>query len=127
MNPNIKKYKLVLLKDLPMHNAGTEVLNISQEDLDGVKCYTYLNCIEPDIYSLRHNKEWVRVEEDPRCDCKTRETILLRREIIAYGRSTSSYISFKDKCIAFYYDKHCDQGELVKLPIEYCPLCGEKL
>ena len=64
---------------------------------------------------------------NPRCDCKTRETILLKRETIAYGRGTSAYISFKDKCIAFYYDAYCDQGELVKLPIEYCPLCGEKL
>lgn len=126
-----KKYKLTLLKDLPDRKAGTEVLNISQEEMDGTVPYKYLYYVRErnfnDIFSLRNDPEWVKVEEDDRCDCLTKDHITIRNEIIGYGRSLSVGLYFKKKEIGCWYDYVCDSGDYAKLPIKYCPLCGRKL
>jgi hypothetical protein len=126
-----KKYRLILLKDLPNYKAGTVVLNISQEELDGTKDYEFrlyvpeLNFSE--IYDLRNNSEWVKVEEDNRCDCLTKDYIEIRHEIIGYGRSLNIGLKIPEREIYTYYDYCCDSGNKVCMPIKYCPLCGRRL
>lgn len=127
----MKKYKLTLLKDLPDYKAGTEVLNISQEELDGTEDYEYRYWVKEknfsEIYDLRHNPDWVKIEEDPRCDCETKGRIEIRRNIIGYGRSLAVILDFNNTKIYTWYDRGCDTGSEVSLPIKYCPLCGRKL
>lgn len=127
----MKKYKLILLKDLPDRKAGTEVLNISEEELSGIVPYEYRYCVAEqnfsDIFDLRNNPEWVKIEEDNRCDCLTRKKIRIRDIIIGYGRSFSVSLDFKNKQIVTWYDHACDCGTSKNLPIEFCPLCGRKL
>ena len=127
----MSKYKLTLLKDLPNHKVGTVVLNISQEELDGAEDYKYRYYIPEqnfsDIYDLRNNSEWVKVEEDDRCDCLTKNYLSIRHEMIGRGREFSVKLLFKEKEISVYYDHYCDQGTEVNIPIQYCPLCGRKL
>ena len=125
------KYKLTLLKDLPNRKAGTEVLNISQEEMDGTIDYKYryyvLEQNFSDIYDLRHNPEWVKVEIDNRCDCETMDYISIRYAVIGYGRSLSAKLDFKMKSITTWYDHAYDSGSSKNLDIQYCPLCGRKL
>jgi hypothetical protein len=126
-----KKYKLILLKDLPNYKAGTTVLNISQEELDGTKDYKYRHYVPEmnfsKIYDLRNNAEWVKIEEDDRCDCFTKDHISISDETIGYGRHLSVGLSFVNKEIYSYYDYACDSGTTKKLPIKFCPLCGRGL
>lgn len=125
------KYKLTLLKDLPNRKAGTEVLNISQEEMDGTVDYKYRYYVPEqnfsDIYDLRNNPEWVKVEVDNRCDCKTMDYIEIRHVIIDYGRIMDVKLDFKKKAITTWYDSACDYGSSKNLDIQYCPLCGRKL
>lgn len=127
----MKKYKLILLKDLPDVKAGTEVLNISEEELLGVVPYKYHRCFNEqnsnDIFNLRDNPEWVKVEEDNRCDCLTRTNIQIRYVILGYGRSIKVSLNFKKKQIFTWYDHACDCGTSENLPIKFCPLCGREL
>lgn len=127
----MKKYKLTLLKDLPDHKAGTEVLNITQEELDGIKDYEFRYYVAElnfsDIYDLRHNSDWVKVEEDTRCDCKTKQYLDIRREIVGYGRSLNVALSFEKRKIYTWYDRGCDTGSEISMNINFCPLCGKKL
>ena len=126
-----KKYKLILLKDLPNYKAGTTVLNISQEELDGTNDYKYRHYVPEmnlsEIYDLRNNAEWVKIEEDDRCDCLTKDYISIRDQTIGYGRSLSARLSFVNKEFYVYYDHACDSGTTKKLPIKFCPLCGRRL
>lgn len=126
-----KKYKLILLKDLPNYKAGTIVLNISQEELDGTKDYKYRYYIPEmnlsEIYDLRNNAEWVRIEEDSRCDCLTKDDISICNETIGYGRGLLVGISFVDKEFYSQYDYACDTSTTKKLSIKFCPLCGRRL
>jgi len=125
------KYKLKLLKDLPNRKAGTEVLNISEEEMNGTIDYKYRNYVPEqnfsDIFDLRNNPEWVKVEIDSRCDCETMDKILIRYEVIGYGRSLNVRLDFKSKAITTYYAHSCDNGTNKNLKIKYCPLCGKKL
>lgn len=129
----MKKYKLTLLKDLPDHKAGTVVLNISQEELEGKEDYKYRYYVPEqnfsEIYDLRNDAEWVKIEEDDRCDCLTKESIRIRDGVIGYGRTLKVILSFNNKEIYTRYDRYCDQGESASksFPIKYCPLCGRKL
>ena len=126
-----KKYKLILLKDLPNYKAGTTVLNISQEELDGTEDYKYRYYVPEinfsEIYDLRNNAEWVKIEEDDRCDCLTKDFIRIRNETVGYGRSLSVGLSFVKKEFYAYYDHACDSGTTKKLSIKFCPLCGRRL
>ena len=125
------KYKLTLLKDLPNHNAGTVVLNISEEEMNGTRDYAYRRYVPEQnfsaIYDLRHDPKWVRVEIDERCDCETRDRIEIRYEVIGYGRTVSAYLNFKKQAITTWYSDACDSGTSENLSINYCPLCGRKL
>lgn len=127
----MKKYKLILLKDLPDIKAGTEVINISEEELLGIVPYKYHRCVNEqnsnDIFELRNNPEWVKIEEDTRCDCLTRKKIKIRDAVIGYGRRLNVSLDFKNKQISTWYDHACDSGTSKNLPIEFCPLCGRKL
>lgn len=126
-----KKYKLILLKDLPQYKAGTTVLNISQEELDGTEDYKYRYYVPEinfsEIYDLRNNAEFVKIEEDDRCDCLTKDHISIRNETIGYGRSLSVGLSFVTKEFYAYYDHACDRGTRKTLSIKFCPLCGRRL
>lgn len=127
----MKKYKLTLLKDLPNRKAGTEVLNISDEELNDHSKYKYIHYVESqnfiDILELSNNPEWVKVEEDSRCDCKTMDKITIRDATIGYGRSLAVVLNFDKKKITTWYDHRCDSGTTKNLDIRYCPLCGRKL
>lgn len=120
----MKKYKLTLLKDLPTIKAGTELLNVKFDDPSNK--YPDYGELE-EIYYLRDKPEWVKVEEDTRCDCQTRKRIWIRSEVIGYGRSFCVSLDFEDKEIYTWYDHRCDSGSAESLPIKYCPLCGRKL
>lgn len=76
---------------------------------------------------MRHDSDWVRIEEDLRCDCLTKEEILLIDSVIGYGRTLSTYVDFKNKRIITHYDSSCDNGKNYVLNIDYCPLCGRRL
>lgn len=125
------KYKLTLLKDLPDRKAGTEVLNISEDEMNGVIDYKYRHYAQKqnfsDIYDLRNNSEWVKVEIDDRCDCKTKDKICIRSIIIGYGRVINVTLDFKKKAITTWYDHSCDCGTSKSLDIKFCPLCGDEL
>jgi len=125
------KYKLTLLKDLPNREAGTEVLNISEEEMNGTIDYKYRHYVQKlnfsDIYDLRNNPEWVEVKIDSRCDCETMDNICVRSVVIGYGRSMNVNLNFKKKAITTWYDHACDSGSSKNLDIKYCPLCGRKL
>lgn len=125
-----KKYKIILLKDLPDLKAGAEVLNITQDELDGKENYNlsdyYVRELH-NIFNLRNNPEWTRVEEDNRCDCKTKDYINIRNEVIGYGKSLIIGLDFEDKEIYTWYDYACDRGTKRCFPIKFCPLCGERL
>lgn len=127
----MKKYKLILLKDLPDIKAGTEVINISEEELLGIVPYKYHRCANEKnsnaIFDLRDNPEWVKVEEDNRCDCLTRPKIKIRDAVIGYGRSLNVSLDFKNKQISTWYDHAYDSGTSKNLPIKFCPLCGREL
>lgn len=120
----MKKYKLTLLKDLPRFKAGTEVLNISQEQLDGTEDYRYSKY---EIYDLRNNKEWVKVEEDTRCDCETKPFIPIRYDEVGLGTCFNVTLSFNNKNIHTWCNYIREAGDSVDLPIRYCPLCGRAL
>ena len=122
MYQNDKKYKLTLLKDLPGHKAGTEIVNITGEELNN-------NCAKSfsEIFELHNNPEWVLVEEDPRCDCLTKEQLTLKYVVVGYGRKLLALLSFKNKEISIHYDHACDNGTTTVLKIANCPLCGRKL
>lgn len=128
----MKKYKLTLLKDLPRFKAGTEVLNISQEELDGTKDYKYRHRVidednKYEIYDLRDNEEWVKVEEDTRCDCETESFIRIRYEEIR-GTCLNVTLEFDKKNIHTWCSPPYDEtGKSVNLPIRFCPLCGKSL
>ena len=47
-----KKYKIILLKDLPNLKAGTEVLNITQDELDGKESYHYSDYYVPELHEI---------------------------------------------------------------------------
>ena len=127
----MSKYKLTLLKDLPDHKAGTEVLNISEKELKGTEDYKYRYWVKEmnfsDIYDLRNDPEWVKVEKDDRCDCLTMDKIEIRRVIMGYGRTVSVSLNFRRKKIVTWYDYKCDEGTEENLPISFCPLCGRNL
>ena len=120
----VNKYKLTLLKDLPDYDAGTVLLNITQEEMDGTKNY-YGS--KKSIFYLRDNPTWVKVEKDNRCDCLTQDAISICYSVIGYGRSLSSTLNFKHKRISVHYDYACDSGKSSVLSIKYCPLCGREL
>lgn len=127
----MKKYKLTLLKDLPNRKAGTEVLNISEDELNDHSKYKYIRYAEEmnfiDILELANNPEWVKVEEDTRCYCETMNEITIRNDVIGYGRSLSVVLNFGLEKITTWYDRSCDSGTAKNLDIRYCPLCGRKL
>lgn len=127
----MKKYKLTLLKDLPNRKAGTEVLNISEEELKDHSKYKYIRYVEEknfiDILELADNPEWVKTEEDTRCDCETKDGIIIRDAVIGYGRSLYVILNFKSKKITTWYDHAADEGTSENLDIKFCPLCGREL
>lgn len=127
----MKKYKLTLLKELPDRKVGTEVLNISEEELKDHTKYKYIGYVASrnfiDILELADNPEWVKVEEDTRCDCETIDRIVIRNEVIGYGRSLCVSLDFKHKAIKTWYDHSCDSGTSEKLDIRFCPLCGKEI
>jgi hypothetical protein len=119
-----KKFKLTLLKDLPEFPAGTEVLNVTEDMLSGKEQYRFRDV---EIFALRDDPEWVRVEEDLRCDCETKEYLQFFSEEVGNDRSASSYIDFEEKIISTHYDYACDQGHDHKVQIKFCPFCGREL
>lgn len=117
-----KKYKLTLLKDLPNHEAGTEVLNITEDELLGKKDY-YGSFFE--IYDLRNDPKWVKIDEDTRCDCLTKPYIPIFCTENCKGKLRDIRLDFNKKEIRTIND----DGYLVNSPIKikYCPFCGRLL
>lgn len=62
-----------------------------------------------------------------RCDCETMNKVVIRSEVIGYGRSMCVSLDFINKAITTWYDHSCDNGTLKKLDIKFCPLCGRLL
>lgn len=122
----MSKYKLTLLKDLPDAKAGTEVLNISDEDLKLEYCKG-LNSTQQEIFQLKDNAEWVKIEEDSRCDCLTKHRVSLLNKVAGYGMTTSVYINFVEKAIHTHHDCKCDCGHDTNISIKFCPFCGREL
>lgn len=123
-----KKYKLTLLKDLPNVCAGTELLNVTEEQLNGkekFECYGNHHLL--DIFHARNNTDFVKIEEDTRCDCETKDFIGIRYAEVGYGRKVLVNLNFQKKKIYTWYDYACDSGTEKSLDIQYCPLCGRKL
>lgn len=121
------KYKVTLLKDLPDLKAGTELLNVTKAELD--EQFTRREDAGGRAKLLKYldHPDWVRVEEDPRCDCLTKSQIVIRHESVGYGRSLYVSLEFESAEIYTSYARQCDKQEKIRLSITHCPLCGRKL
>lgn len=122
------KYKLTLLKDLPDIPSGKEVLNVTQEELnDEIKFEINHGTKNSKIYELVNNADWVKVEEDNRCLCKTKSFLTFYYQYLGYGMCSIGRIDFNNKELHCSADWKCDTGTKGKIDIKYCPFCGEKL
>ena len=114
-----------MLKDLPKFPAGTEILNVTEDMLSGKEQYRFRDV---EIFALRDDPEWVRVEEDLRCDCETKEYLqFFSKKKSEMTEALVAILTSRKKLFQHTMIMLVIKGMIHKVQIKFCPFCGREL